>query len=249
MIRFIYESLLLDVKEDMSRYLTTLKTLYFIDLLKLAKKRFSWVEISGLLNESPTVLSRYLHGHVLPNPRKVDKMIPILEKLIDLRSIVISKIKRDKRGFINNQYLISDINLLKLLALKFSWQFKDKVDIVFSPAADGIPFATLVAEYTGTNIVIVKNRREVGVQDFIEGVHITEDGQIETLYFPRKLIRKNYRVLIVDDVIRTGETHKTIVDMVDRAKAKVVSILVILAVGNRWRSVLKDVPVTYIAHI
>lgn len=234
----------------MRRYVSILKVLYFLEILKVAKKSHSWIELSQATDEPTTSLSRYLHGHVLPNASKVDKLIPILEKITRLDLIVLSKIKKDRKtGFINNQSLISDVSLLKLLSMKYSYKYADKVDIVISPAADGLPFATLLAEYLGTNIIIVKNKKEIGVSLFIEGTHISEDGRVETFYFPKKLIRKGYRALIVDDVIRTGETHKAIVEMVSKAKARVIGILVILVLGNRWKNKLRGIPIDYVIRI
>ncbi len=234
----------------MRRYVNILKILYFLELLKVVKKSYSWIELSKATKESATSLSRYLHGHVLPNVTKVDKLLPILERMTRLDLIVLSKIKADKKtGFINNQALISDISILKLISMKYAYKYADKVDVVISPAADGLPFATLLAEHLGTNIIIVKNKKEIGVTHFIEGIHISEDGRVETLYFPRKLIRKDYRVLIVDDVLRTGETHKTIVEMIDKAKARIAGILVILILGNKWKAKLKGIKVDYIVKI
>ncbi len=234
----------------MKRYINILKILYFLELLKVVKKNHSWVELTQVTGEPATSLSRYLHGHVLPNISKVEKLLPILEKMARLDLVVLSKIKKDKRtGFINNQALITDVSLLKLIAMSYAYKYADKVDVVISPAADGVPFATLLAEHLGTNIIIVKDKKEIGVTHFIEGTHITDDGRVESLYFPRKLIRKGYRALIVDDVIRTGATHKTIVEMVSKAKARVVGILVIMVLGNKWKTRLKDIPVDYLVKI
>ena len=234
----------------MKRYVNILKILYFLELLKVAKKSHSWIELSRVTGESATSLSRYLHGHVLPNVSKVDKLLPILERITRLDLIVLSKIRTDKKtGFINNQALISDIPIMKLISMKYAYKYADNVDIVISPAADGLPFAALLAEHLGTNIIIVKNKKEIGVTHFIEGTHISEDGRVESFYFPRKLIRKGYRALIVDDVLRTGETHKTIIDMVEKAKARVSGILVILILGNKWKSKLIDIPIDYVIKI
>lgn len=231
----------------MRRYASLLKTLYFIELLRVLRKNYSLNELSNATKESPTSLSRYIHGHVLPNIRKVEALIPILEKLARIDLMVLSKIRDDaKTGFIDNQSIITDIQLLKLISMSFANRYINRVDVVISPAVDGIPFGALLAEYLGVNLIIVKNKREVGVSQFIEGTHITEDGRIETFYMPRRLLKKNYRVLIADDILRTGETHSTIIDMVNKAKAKVESIVIIMALGDKWRTRLSDVKVDYL---
>jgi len=71
----------------------------------------------------------------------------------------------------------------------------------------------------------------VGVQRHIEASVINEDGSVRTLYIARGLISKNYRVLIVDDVIRTGETHRALLQLVKKAGAIPIGIHVIVAVA------------------
>jgi adenine phosphoribosyltransferase len=234
----------------MRRYINLIKANYFIELLKLVKRNYTLNELSNITGESSTSLSRYIHGHVIPSPEKVDRLLPIIERISDIEGRILSLIKVDKKtGFINNQALITDISLLRLLAMNYAYRYANKVDIIISPAADGIPFATLLAEYLGINLIIVKNKKEIGVSHFVEGIHITEDGMVETLYFPRRLIRKGYRALIVDDVIRTGGTHKSIVEMVSKVKARVVGILVILVLGDSWREKLSDIKVDYVVKV
>jgi len=220
-----------------------LKIQYFTELLKLAKETYSWVEISKRTGISPSALSRYLHGRVFPVESKVSRLIEIIEDLANIDDIIKSRLVFDRNGFLNNQKLISDISLLKILAMKYSAKYRGSVDAILSPAADGIPYATLLAEYSGVPLIIAKNTKEVGVNRFVEGSVMTEDGRLLPYYFARFLIRKNYRVLIVDDVIRTGRTHQCLIDMVKKIKAYPIAIHVIIAIGSGWRNRIREVPV------
>jgi adenine/guanine phosphoribosyltransferase-like PRPP-binding protein len=127
--------------------------------------------------------------------------------------------------------------------MKYSAKYRGSIDAILSPAADGIPYATLLAEYSGVPLVIAKNSKEVGVDRFVEGSVMTEDGRLLPYYFARFLIRKNYRVLIVDDVIRTGRTHQCLIDMIKKIRAYPIAIHVIIAIGSSWRNRIKEVPV------
>jgi len=220
-----------------------LKIQYFTELLRLAKEEYSWVDISKKTGISPSALSRYLHGRVFPVESKVNKLIEILENLADIDSIIKSRLAYDRHGFLNNQKLISDVLFLKILAMKYAAKYRGSIDVILSPSADGIPYATLLAEYTGVPLVIAKNSKEVGVDKFVEGSIRSEDGRLISLYFPRFLIRKNFRVLIVDDVIRTGRTHECLIEMVRKIKAYPSAVHVIIAIGSSWRERIKDVPV------
>ena len=59
-------------------------------------------------------------------------------------------------------------------------------------------------------------------------------GFRETLYVPKRWLRAKEWVVIVDDVIRTGETQKALVELVRRARAKVAGLFAIISVGD-WR--------------
>lgn len=234
----------------MRRYINLIKALYFIELLRLAKKRLTWSEISGKLDESPAALSRYMHGHVVPSGGKMDRLISLLEDVIDFEREILDRIRFDTRsGFIDNQKLISDVKFLDLIAKRVASKYIGKIDVVLSPAADGIPFATLVANYMDCNLCIIKHYKETAVHRYVEGLIYSEDGGVRPLYLPRTLIRKGYRALIVDDVIRTGATHKAIVDMISKVKARVEAISVLIVIGDSWRSRISDVAVDYLAYM
>ncbi len=217
------------------KYSYLVKTLYFRELLRQIKKLYRWEYISHKTGIAPSTLSRYLHGRIIPSPERIDGLIKILEELIDVEELIRSYIVVDKYGYLNNQRIISDIGFLKFMALKASDKYQGKLDLVLSPATDGVPYATLVAEYLGTPMVIAKDRKEVGVHKHIEASIISDDGSVKTLYIARGLIKKDYRVLIVDDVIRTGETHRGLIDLIRKAGALPIGIHVIIAVGSKWK--------------
>ncbi len=208
---------------------------YFKELLTMAKDIYSLGDISSHTGIAPSTLSRYLHGRIVPMRDRLEELISILERLVDIEKVVRTKMRFDRKGYLNNQGIISDIKLLKFLALKSSSKYHKKVDIVLSPATDGIPYATLVADFLQTKLVIAKDKKEVGVPKQVEASMVSEDGSIKTLYITRGLIRKDFRVLVVDDVIRTGYTHETILNLIRKVGAQPVAIHVIIAIGDRWR--------------
>lgn len=211
------------------------KIQYFKELLTLAKQNYNLGYISEATGIATSTLSRYLHGRIVPMRERLEELIDVLENIIELEKIVRNKLKFDRHGYLNNQNIISDIALMKFLALKTSSKYRNNIDVVLSPATDGIPYATLISEYLNTRLVIAKDKREVGVPKQIEATLVTEDGSTKTLYITRGLIRKDYRVLIVDDVIRTGYTHEALIKMIRKIGAQPSAIHVIIAIGDRWR--------------
>ncbi|MHA1334071.1 MAG: phosphoribosyltransferase family protein, partial [Candidatus Odinarchaeia archaeon] len=91
----------------------------------------------------------------------------------------------------------------------------------------------------GVNLVIAKKTREVGVAEFLEESYIpSSSGVMMSLYIPKNAIRPNCHILIVDDVIRSGETQSALMNLVKKAGAKVEGIVILVSIGNMWRKEL-----------
>jgi adenine phosphoribosyltransferase len=73
-----------------------------------------------------------------------------------------------------------------------------------------------------------------------------------TLYIPKEAIKKRDSVLIVDDMIKTGETQATLVNLVRKAKAELSGVFSLIAVGDEWKKTLKisgDCPIEVITYV
>jgi len=56
---------------------------------------------------------------------------------------------------------------------------------------------------------------------------------------PRGIIKKGDGVLIVDDVIDSGDIQKALIKMVQRARASVTGIYGLIAIGDEWKGKLE----------
>jgi adenine phosphoribosyltransferase len=73
-----------------------------------------------------------------------------------------------------------------------------------------------------------------------------------TLYIPREIIKKKDSVLIVDDMIKSGETQVALVDLVKKAKAEISGVFALVAVGEDWKRKLKpssECPIEVITYV
>ena len=61
-----------------------------------------------------------------------------------------------------------------------------------------------------------------------------------SLYIPRGHIRRGDSVLIVDDVIKSGETQSAMMNLVYKARGEVAGIYALIAIGDRWKKKLKQ---------
>lgn len=214
-----------------------------IELLRTAKykRNITYRELSSKTGLPVTVLSRYAKGHVLPNTARAKQLWKVLTKIVGLERELRSRIKFDEDGYFDNTEIIGDFNVLQQAANNALANFAGKrVTKVLTAAVDGIPLATMVANALGVNLVIAKRSKEVGVKAFLEETYALKDsGVTMTLYIPKDVIKRRDSVLIVDDMIKTGDTQAALVNLVRKAKAEISGIFSLIAVGDEWNKKLK----------
>lgn len=227
-----------------------------VELLRTAKYRrnITYRELSAKTGLPVTVLSRYAKGHVLPNAERARQLWKVLMKFVGLENEIHSRIKFNDDGYFDNTEIIGDANILQQAANHALAKFAGRrVTKVFTAAVDGVPLATMVATALGVNLVIAKRNKEVGVKSFLEETYVLKDsGFTMTLYVPKDAIRRRDSVLIVDDMIKTGDTQAALVSLVRKAKAEISGFFSLIAIGEEWKSKIKlpeDCPIEIIAYI
>ena len=212
-----------------------------IELLRTAKKQYTYRELSAKTDLPVTVLSRYAKGHVLPNAARAKQLWNILTKLVGLEGELHRIIRFNEDGYFDNTWIVGDFNILKQAAHHALATFAGKrVTKVLTAAVDGIPLATMVANSLGVNLAIAKRNKEVGVPAFLEETYVLRDsGVTMTLYLPKNAIKRRDSVLVVDDMIKTGETQVALVNLVQKAKAEVSGIYSLIAIGDEWQKRIK----------
>lgn len=214
-----------------------------IELLRTAKykRNITYRELSSKTGLPVTVLSRYAKGHVLPNTARAKQLWKVLSKFVGLENELRNRIRFNEDGYFDNTEIVGDFNILQQAASHALANFAGKrVTKVFTAAVDGVPLATMVANALGVNLVIAKRSKEVGVKEFLEETFALKDSGVTiTLYVPKDAIKKRDSVLIVDDMIKTGETQAALVNLVRKAKAEISGVFSLIAIGEEWRKRLK----------
>lgn len=214
-----------------------------IELLRTAKykRNITYRELSSKTGLPVTVLSRYAKGHVLPNTARAKQLWKVLTKLVGLERELRSRIKFDDEGYFDNTEIIGDFNILQQAANSALASFAGKrVTKVLTAAVDGIPLATMVANALGVNLVVAKRSKEVGVKAFLEETYALRDsGVTMTLYIPKDTIKRRDSVLIVDDMIKTGDTQAALVHLARKTKAEISGVFSLISVGDEWKKKLK----------
>jgi adenine phosphoribosyltransferase len=173
---------------------------------------------------------------------------------VGLETELRSRIKFDEDGYFDNTEIVGDYNILQQAANHALANFAGRrVTKILSAAVDGIPLATMVANALGVNLVVAKRNKEVGVKAFLEETYVLKgSGVTMTLYIPKEAIKKRDSVLVVDDMIKTGETQAALVSLVRKAKAEMSGLFSLVAVGDEWKRVLKlsgECPVEVITYV
>ncbi|MDH5437338.1 MAG: phosphoribosyltransferase family protein [Candidatus Bathyarchaeota archaeon] len=214
-----------------------------IELLRTAKKRYTYRELSAKTGLPVTVLSRYAKGHVLPNAERARQLWGTLKKLVGLQTELGKMVQFNNQGYFNNTWIIGDFNILRQAAHHALAAFAGRrVTKILTAAVDGIPLATMVADSLGVNLIMAKWNKEVGVPSFLEETYVLRDsGVTRTLYMPKDALKRRDSVLIVDDMIKSGETQAALVNLVRKARAEISGVYSLIAVGNEWEKKL-DLP-------
>jgi adenine/guanine phosphoribosyltransferase-like PRPP-binding protein len=184
-----------------------------------------------------------MRGHVLSSYSRAQGLYKKLTELTNIKEALKKRIMFDEEGYFDNTPLTSEITWLKIMSNYAMEKFAGRrVTKVLTAAVDGVPTATLVANLLDIDLVIAKDNKEVGIQEFIEEMYIPKGSAIrKSLFVPKSSIRKKDSILIIDDVVRTRETVQALVDMVRNQRADIAGIYVLVTVGEDWKNYLENI--------
>jgi len=209
-----------------------------VNLLKLAKQRYTYDALSHMLNLSTTELSRYVKGRVLPCSERAKEMEKKLKKVVKImfKNEVLRRIKLDMTE-LDKTNLVQDLSLLKFAAEDALMTFADtRITQVLPTGIYGIPLATLIAETIDVDVVVPTEMRRRGVEYY--EVKYGEE-YVRSLYVPQRMLSKKSSVLLVNDVIRYGYREESLIDLIYRIGAEVTGGYFLIAMGNEWEKRVK----------
>ena len=159
------------------------------------------------------------------------------------RQLPLCKVTDDL--YIGAFIMFSDVEITKACAaelLKRAPEF----DVLVTAEAKGIPLCYEMARQAGTdNYVIARKGPKLNMENLLttEVDSITTD-HIQMLCIGQREIDmiKGKRVLLVDDVISTGESLRSLENLMNRAGANIVGRMTVLAEGDA----LKRDDITYL---
>ena len=216
----------------MSRVAEVKTRISSVELLATLKKSYSYRELSAVLGLSAPILSRYVRGHVLPSAARSEKFIATFREKL-LRKMIIDSVKINTDGSYDISAVVSNVGLLRQIAKVVFSQFSPvPVDRVLTMEVDGIPLAAEVAGEFNVSLAVVRAEKDLGVEEFVEQKAVYSPSTIKYLYLPRTAIRKGERLLVVDDLVRSGTTIEALARIAEKARAKIVGVFAIASVDQ-----------------
>lgn len=211
------------------------RRLYATRLLRIAKRRAKYKYLEDLLRIDSTLLARYVSGLVIPGRKQAEKIIEVLEGMVDLEDTIKNAMDRFG-GYIDLAPILSDPDLLFVAAYRLASRFLgEKVDKVLVPEASGISLATSMSIMLGAGLVLARRRKENPLVAYIEE-HLVEPPNIRRSFYVRAdLLNPGNKVLIVDDIVHSGLTLRLILRILKKIGASIVGVASIVVVGDSWR--------------
>jgi adenine phosphoribosyltransferase len=217
-----------------------------VAVLRMLKETRTYEELAALTGLPAGDLNRYVNGHVLPGVERAREVVEGVGRDV-LSSELEARVTFDDEGYVDNSEVVFDQPFLDLVApvaantLEF-----DRPDVVLTAATDGITLGAAMAGYFDARVAYAKKSKETAVETFIESRQRLTSGIELTYYLPANALSEGQRVLVVDDLIRSGETQELLVDIATKSGGSVVGVFALIAVGSegidRTRE-LTDAPV------
>jgi len=203
-----------------------------VSVLRMLKETRTYDDLAEVTGLPAGDLNRYVNGHVLPSADRAETVVEGVGRE-ELAEELQARTRRDSEGYVDNSGVVFDQQFLDLVAPVAAETFDfDRPDVVLTAATDGITLAAAMASYFGARSAYAKKGKETAVEEFIESRQRLASGIELTYYLPSSAVAPGESVLVVDDLIRSGETQELLLDIAERADAEVAGVFALIAAGE-----------------
>ncbi len=223
-----------------------------VAVLRTLKRTRTYEELAADTGLPAGDLNRYVNGHVLPGADRAEAVVASVgrETLADeLRA----RISFDGEGYVDNSAVVFDQSLLDLTAPVAVESLEiDPPDVVLTAATDGITLGSAIASQYDASLVYAKKSKETAVEEFVESRQRLASGIELTYYLPASALDASDTVLVVDDLVRSGETQELLLDITHQTGATVTGVFALIAVGTEGLDRARrhaDAPVDALVHL
>ncbi|MFB6160124.1 MAG: phosphoribosyltransferase family protein [Haloferacaceae archaeon] len=223
-----------------------------VSVLRTLKESRTYDELAAETGLPAGDLNRYVNGHVLPGVERARSVVEGVGREA-LAAELEARIRVDEEGYVDNSAAVFDQPFLDLVAPVVAESFDlPRPDVVLTAATDGITLGAAVASHFDARVAYAKKSRETAVEEFVEARQRLDSGIELTYYLPASALAAGDRVLVVDDLIRSGETQELLLDVAASAGAEVVGVVTLIAAGDEGLERARaraDAPVDALVHL
>lgn len=210
------------------------------EVLRLLKPSLPYRVLSELTGIPESILCRYVGGNIIPSYEQALKILAKLVLSVDIDYLLRKLVEEERSNIIDLSRVLKDPYVIRLLTIIITLRLSgSNLTKIVATAESIMPLATMVGLELNTPIILVKRKAYPGVQ-YYAGAVTRSPKDVETLYIDKDLINRKDSVLILADVVYTGRTLRTVLSMIEKARASIEKIIVVLALGDLWRRTLKD---------
>ncbi len=203
-----------------------------VAVLRMLKETRTYDELADLTGLPAGDLNRYVNGHVLPG---ADRAAAIVEGVgrDAFETELAARVEFDDDGYVDNAAVVFDQTFLDLVAPVAAATLEiERPDVVLTAATDGITLGAAMASHFDARVAYAKKSKETAVEEFLESRQRLSPGIELTYYLPDRALSPSDTVLVVDDLVRSGETQALLLDIVHQADATVAGVFALIAVGE-----------------
>jgi len=204
--------------------------------LRLLRKYYSGKTLAKIVKIPDSTLSRYANMDIIPSLDTSLRILNDLDRERLLEKVLERVVRVDEYGVVNVYSIAYDMGLISLAAFRLYKHFHYKnIDVVLTAAANGVPLATLSAYLLGARLAVAKKEKDPTVLEIMEEtIRNPQPPFITSLFLPKFSLRKNDRVLIVDDLLQSGRTLRGLQRFVEKSNASIVGVYALISVGDLW---------------
>ncbi|KTG10773.1 MULTISPECIES: phosphoribosyltransferase family protein [Haloprofundus] len=204
-----------------------------VAVLRMLKETRTYDELSSVTGLPAGDLNRYVNGHVLPGSERAREVVEGVGRDA-LSSELEARVRFDDEGYVDNSGVVFDQSFLDLVAPVAANSFGfERPDVILTAATDGITLGAAMARYFDARLAYAKKSKETAVEEFIESRQRLASGIELTYYLPASALSSGQRVLVVDDLIRSGETQELLLDIAKQADTTVTGVFALIGVSDK----------------
>lgn len=145
-------------------------------------------------------------------------------------------------GYLYVLDIISNPQWVNKIALMFASKFFNlQLDCVITVETKGIPLAFATAQYLDVPLVIVRHYNEATDGASVNINYVSGSAKkIQTMVLPMKSLKRNSKILFIDDFMKGGGTSKGIIELANQFESEVVGIGVLIETNQPNKKLVEE---------